>query len=104
MTSDELQAPACEPLIDDSGSEVGFVAKGKHAAAGMAAAIRRYAVEQRGDGDPLAAFEFDPAWHRLDTAYSRWIPCPPAWDVPYNRRLEMSEMGRGAFVATVVWL
>jgi hypothetical protein len=104
MMDGKLRIADCRPLLDDGLGEIGFVAKGRRTAAEMVAAIRRYAVEQRDASDPLAAFEFDDERHRIHTAYYRWLPCPPAWEAPYNCRLEMSQMGRGAFVATVVWL
>jgi hypothetical protein len=94
----------CEPLIDDGGNLIGFVAKGAHHIYVMEAAIRHYAETEHGPGEPLTQYEFDQRWHRIYTAHYRWIPCPPAWDVPYNRRLEESKEGRGAFLATVVWL
>lgn len=92
------------PLIEDNGSEIAYYAIGNHDLPAMVEAIRHYGLMQHGETAPLTRFEFDDNRHKIEARYYRWIPCPKEWDVPYTRRLEPSPLGRGAFVATVVWL
>lgn len=82
------------PLLDESGEIFAFVAKGQQTAEAMQAAIRRY----EGTDDYVCTPTL------IETDYYRYIPTPPGWDVPYNKRLEHSHPGKGAFLATIAEL
>jgi len=85
--------PDIRPLIDDGGHYIGFLAKGNWGAGDMIDQIR-----WQWDDD----FEFS-KYCSIETKIFRWVPEPPALELPWKQRLEPSEPGRGAFLATVIW-
>lgn len=88
-----MSKPTAIPLVDESGEIFAFVAKGEHTAEAMQDAIRYYGL---GDYEYAGGF--------IETRHFRWIPMPPDSEIPYNKRLEPSKPGRGAFLATLVEL
>ena len=88
-----MSKPTVSPLVDESGDICGFIAKGEHTAAAMQDAIRYYGVDD---------YEFTGDF--IETRHFRWIPQPPGSEMPYDKRLEPSKPGRGAFLATYVEL
>lgn len=90
-----MNKPTAIPLDDGSGWVTAYVAKGEHTEDAMRDAVRRHCgYDER---DPVD-FVF------IETRHFRWIPEPPGSGAGYDQRLERSEPGRGAFLATYVEL
>lgn len=86
--------PDVIPLIDDGGHYCGWIAKGEWDKEIMSDQIR---------------WQWDEEFHfgkycSIETRRFRWIPEPPSSDMPWTQRLEPSKPGRGAFIATVIWM
>ena len=80
-------------LVDDSEDVIAYYAKGHWGKAQMVEAIRC-----------LVQFEFNPSMHTIETRHFRWVPAPKKWVVPFEVLLTPATQGKGAFLATVVWL
>lgn len=90
-----MNKPTAIPLVDGGGEIFAFVAKGEHTEDAMRDAVRRHCgYDER---DPVD-FVF------IETRHFRWIPEPPDSGAGYDQRLERSQPGRGAFIATLVEL
>ena len=83
-----------QQIIDDAHHLCGYLAKGQHSNAQMVVQIKHQWDE---------TFEMS-KYCSIEAGYFRWIPEPPTSCMPYDHRLEPSKPGRGAFVATVIYL
>ena len=96
------------PLYEESGSICGFYAKGDFNGRQMATAIRLFDDPElhKDDEDWVdwSKFQYNEMMY-ISTRYYRWVPIPLALrDSALTRRLEPTQQGRGAFLATVLLL
>lgn len=85
-------------MIDDSGSKMGWIAKGTYTKEEMIAGILFY----EGEEDYFEVSEVDNIEVKHFTM--RCIPEPKGSDNAYSYRYEHSKPGRGAFKCTIVYL
>lgn len=93
--------PNIEPVLNDSQSVIGYLAKGEWPIKQMIQAIRDYGKQQYGPNSPLADFKYRKSKNKFETAHFRLVP---SLTKDQGSFLEVSDPGKGSFISTVIWM